>query len=76
MQLNENILNQFISPHGSYRQLVELKLQQATKQYLDFFSDADNKPTYPEFKNFGNEYFKIPMDPSSENQIQVSLQEL
>lgn len=76
MQLNENILNQFISPNGSNRQLVELKMQQVTKQLLDFFSDAGNKPTYPEFKNFGNGYFKIPMDPRSENQIHVSLQEL
>ncbi len=76
MQLKENILNQFINPQGSNKDLVDLKLQNVTNQLLNFFSDAGNKPTNPKFKNFGTQHFKIPSNPKSDEQISSSLQEL
>lgn len=76
MHLNEKILNQFINPQGTNKDLVEAKLEKVTKQLLDFFSNASNKPTYPEFKKFETEHFKIPGTPKPDSHIHSSLQEL
>lgn len=76
MQLKENILNQFINPEGTNKELIENKLQKITTQLLNFLSDAINKPTYPKFEHFGKQHFEIPTEPSSDNEISSRLQEL
>lgn len=75
MHLDKNILNQFINPHGSNRQLVEDTIQKVTTQLLDFLTNASNKPTNPSFQLFDIEHFQIPDSFLSENEITISLQE-
>ena len=76
MQLDDNILNQFISPNGSNRQLVEQTIQKVTTQLLDFLTNASNKPTNPSFQNFDTKHFQIPDISQTETEIKESLQEL
>lgn len=45
MQIENKILNQFISPENSNRQEVEKLVQKVTNQLLDFLSNASEKPT-------------------------------
>ena len=75
MQLDDNILNQFISPNGSNRQLVEQTIQKVTTQLLDFLTNASNKPTNPSFQNFDTKHFQIPDISQTETEIKESLQE-
>ena len=75
MQLDNNILNQFISPNGSNRELVEQTIQKVTTQLLDFLTNASNKPTNPSLQLFDTKHFQIPDYSQTETEIKESLQE-
>ena len=75
MQLGNNLLNQFISPYGSNRLLVEQTIQKVTTQLLDFLTNAGNKPTNPALQLFDTNHFKIPDFSQTETEIKISLQE-
>jgi hypothetical protein len=75
MQLDDNILNQFISPNGSNRELVEQTIQKVTTQLLDFLTNASNKPTSPSLQLFDTKHFQIPEISQTETEIKESLQE-
>jgi glutamate/tyrosine decarboxylase-like PLP-dependent enzyme len=76
MQLDDKILNQFISPNNSNRKLVEQTMQKVTTQLLDFLTNASDKPTYPSLQLFDTNHFQIPDFSQSESEIKESLQEL
>lgn len=75
MKLDDNILNQFIRPNGSNRQLVEQIIQKVTTQLLDFLTNASNKPTNPSLQFFVTDHFQIPDISQTETGIKASLQE-
>ena len=75
MQLDNNILNQFISPDGSNRESVEQTIQKVTTQLLDFLTDAGNKPTNPSLQLVDGNHFQIPNFSQTETEIKESLQE-
>ena len=75
MQLDNNILNQFISPDGSNRGLVEQTIQKVTKQLLNFLTNASNKPTNPSLQLVDSKHFQIPDFSHTETEIEKSLQE-
>lgn len=75
MQLDNNILDQFISPDGSNRALVEQTIQKVTTQLLDFLTNASNKPTNPTLQLFDTNHFQIPEFSQTEREIKKSLQE-
>lgn len=76
MQVENHILNQFISPNNSNRQEVENLVQKVTNQLLDFLSNASEKPTNPIIKYFDTSHFQIPEFSQTQNEIQANLQEL
>lgn len=76
MQLDDNILNQFISPDNSNRQFVEKTIEKVTTQLLDFLTNASSKPTNPSLQLFDTNHFQIPDFSRTENEIKESLQEL
>jgi len=76
MKLDKQILNQFISPDNSNRKQVEKLIENVTSQLLDLLSNAEQKPTYPKFKQFDYSHFQIQNTPQPENKIHSSLQEL
>ncbi|VAW11182.1 hypothetical protein MNBD_BACTEROID03-911 [hydrothermal vent metagenome] len=76
MKLEDKILNQFISPKNSNRKQVEKLITNVTSQLLDFLSNAEQKPTYPIFKQFDCSHFQINETPKNENEIHSNLQEL
>lgn len=76
MKLDDNILNQFISPNNSNRYLVEQTIQKVTVQLLDYLTDASNKPASPNLQLFDEKHFKIPDFVKTEAEIEESLQEL
>lgn len=75
MQLDDKILNQFISPEGLNRQLVKETIQNVTTQLLDFLTNASNKPTNPSLQLFETNHFQIPDFSQTETEIKKSLQE-
>ncbi len=76
MQIDSQILNQFISPDNSNRLEVESLVKKVTKQLLDFLSNASEKPTNPTIKYCDTFHFKIPEFSQNQNEIQAALQEL
>ncbi len=76
MKLEDKILNQFISPKNSNRKQVEELVTNVTSQLLDFLSNAEQKPTYPTFKQFDYSHFRINEMPQNESEIHSNLQEL
>lgn len=76
MQLDNHILNQFISPDNSNRQEVEILVQKITNQLLDFLSNASEKSTNPIVKYCSTFHFQISENSQNQNDIQANLQEL
>ncbi len=76
MKLEDEILNQFIGPDNSNRKQVEKLIKNVTSQLLDFLSNAEQKPTYPTFKQLDCPHFQIQEKPLSESKIHSNLQEL
>jgi glutamate/tyrosine decarboxylase-like PLP-dependent enzyme len=76
MKLDENILNQFISPDGFNREFVQNTIQKVTTQLLDFLTNASNKPTNPNFQFLSSNHFQIPNISHTEAEIKDRLQEL
>ncbi len=76
MQLDNHILNQFLSPQKSNRLEVETLIKKVINQLLDFLSNASEKPTNPALKYLNTAHFKIPEFSQTHNEIQKNLQEL
>ena len=76
MQINNDILNQFINPKNCNRKEVEKLIKKVTNQLLDFLSNASEKPTNPTLKYLDTNHFKIPEFSQTHNEIQKNLQEL
>ncbi len=76
MQLDNDILNQFLSPQKSNRAEAETLIKKVTNKLLDFLSNASEKPTNPTLKYLDTVHFKIPEFSQTHNEIQKNLQEL
>src|SRR5688572_8938661 len=76
MQLDQQLLNQFIHPDAANRQHIEKTILQVTDQLLDVLSGAGHRSSLPDFRQLDTPHFKIPEKPQTESCIHASLKEL
>lgn len=74
MNLEAEIINQFIAPDGSNRQHIEDVFQNVAKQLVDFLANANKYPSSPELKIQDEVFFELPKFPKSTTEILDKLQ--